>query len=61
MPTVFIDTNIAIAGSYMRSATSRALLKACMFLGFDMVIPETVVDEIKGKFLECLKEQFALT
>lgn len=55
---IFIDTNIIIQENFLRSTNALALLKAARFLGFDIVIPEIVIDEVKGIFSVKLAEKF---
>ncbi len=47
---VFIDTNIIRKENFLKSSTILSLLKACKLFGFEVHIPEIVVDEIKGIF-----------
>lgn len=47
---IFIDTNIIIQENFFRSTNALAFLKAARFLGFDIVIPEIVIDEVKANF-----------
>ena len=54
---IFIDTNIIVKENFLRSTNAQALLKAATFLGFDIVIPEIVIDEVKGKFSVKLAEK----
>ncbi len=55
MTIVFLDTNIVIAEQYFRSEKAMSFLKACQILGLQVVIPEIVLDEIKGNFSKRLK------
>ena len=54
---IFIDTNIIIKENFLRSTNAQALLRAARFLGFDIVIPEIVIDEVKGNFSENFAEK----
>ncbi|HEY2010596.1 MAG TPA: PIN domain-containing protein [Rhizomicrobium sp.] len=57
MTTVFIDTNIIINESFLRSANARAFFKACVFIGINVAIPEIVIDEALGNFPKSLAER----
>jgi hypothetical protein len=57
MPTVFIDTNIAINENFFRSAAAKAFLKACSILNIEVIIPEIVYDEVLGNYPKKLKER----
>ena len=56
---IFLDTNIIFKEHFFRSTNARALLKAARFLGLDIVIPEIVVDEVKGNFSSEFAEKLA--
>ncbi len=56
---IFIDTNIIIQEKFLRSTNALAFLKAARFLGFDIIIPEIVIDEVKANF--CLTLAKSLT
>lgn len=47
---IFIDTNIIFKADFFRSTLAQNFLKAAKFLGVEVLIPEIVLDEIKGKF-----------
>jgi len=55
--TIYIDTNVVINESYFCSPWSQAFLKACALLQISVVIPEIVVDEIKGNYPAHLKDR----
>lgn len=50
MTTIFIDTNIIYTESFFRPPWVKSFLKACDILQISVVIPEVVVDEVKGNF-----------
>ena len=56
MTIIYLDTSVAINESFLKSPFAEAFLKACALLQHSVVIPEIVLDELKGnypkKFLE---------
>ncbi len=50
MPTIFLDTNVFIDAGYFRAAGAQAFLRTCKFAGFDLAVPEVVLDEVRGNF-----------
>ena len=54
MTTIFIDTNIIYNESFFRSSWVESFLKACAVLQISVVIPEIVLDEVKGHFTSVL-------
>ncbi|WP_339760250.1 PIN domain-containing protein [uncultured Sulfitobacter sp.] len=50
MPTIFLDTNVFIDAGYFRAAGAQAFLRTCKFAGFDIAVPEVVLDEVRGNF-----------
>lgn len=59
MTTVYLDTSVAINESFLKSPYCEAFLKACAILQFVVVIPEIVLDELKGNFPKKLYERYA--
>ncbi|HEX8625591.1 MAG TPA: PIN domain-containing protein [Allosphingosinicella sp.] len=57
MTTVYLDTSVGINESFLRSEYFQAFLKACAILQYTVVIPEIVVDELKGNFPKKLQEK----
>ncbi|AEI93102.1 PIN domain-containing protein [Roseobacter litoralis] len=57
MTTIFIDTNILMNDRFFRSSSAKAFLKACSFLGVQVVIPDVVFDELLGNFSARLQEK----
>ena len=54
---IFIDTNILFKADFFRSATALFFLKAAKFLEIEVIIPEIVIDEIKGNFFQELPKR----
>ncbi len=54
MPTIFLDTNVFIDAGYFRAAGAQAFLRTCKFAGFDLAVPEVVLDEVRGNFKKSL-------
>ncbi|MBP0483650.1 PIN domain-containing protein [Sagittula salina] len=54
MPTIFLDTNVFIDAGYFRAAGAQAFLRTCKFAGFDLAVPEVVLDEVRGNFKQGL-------
>ncbi|GGM11824.1 hypothetical protein GCM10011534_37430 [Pseudooceanicola nanhaiensis] len=54
MPTIFLDTNVFIDAQYFRPAGAQAFLRTCKFAGFDIAVPEVVLDEVRGKYQQGL-------
>lgn len=50
MPTIFLDTNVFIDAGYFRAAGAQAFLRTCKFAGFDLAVPQVVLDEVRGNF-----------
>jgi predicted nucleic acid-binding protein len=50
VPTIFLDTNVFIDAGYFRAAGAQAFLRTCKFAGFDLAVPEVVLDEVRGNF-----------
>lgn len=50
MANVYLDTSVAITEAFLRSPYCEAFLKACALLQHTVVIPEIVLDELRGKF-----------
>ncbi|CAN5530891.1 hypothetical protein BH10PLA2_BH10PLA2_03570 [soil metagenome] len=59
MTTVYLDTSVVMNESFLRSSYSEAFLKACAILQFTVVLPEIVVDEMKGNFPKKLQEKIS--
>lgn len=59
MTTFFLDTSVAMNDSFLKSPFAEAFLKACAILQHAVVIPEIVLDEIKGNFPKKLTEKSA--
>jgi hypothetical protein len=59
MTTIYLDTSVAIAESFLKSPYCDAFFKACGILQYTVVIPEIVLDEIKGNYPKKLKEKYA--
>ncbi len=57
MTTIYIDTSIIMNEGFLRSAYSQAFLKACAILQYKVVIPEIVIDELKGNYPKKLDEK----
>lgn len=57
MTTIYIDTNIVMNESFFCSSWSQSFLKACALLQISVVIPEIVIDEIKGNYPLHLQER----
>lgn len=57
MTTVYLDTSVAMNEAFLRSPYSEAFLKACAILQYTVVIPEIVVDELKGNFPKKVQEK----
>lgn len=55
MTTIYIDTNIIMNESYLRSPFSQAFLKACSLLQVNVVIPDIVLDEVLGNYPKKIK------
>jgi hypothetical protein len=55
--TIYIDTNIIFSESFFRSPWVRSFLKACDILQISVVIPDVVLDEVKGNFPKTLTER----
>ncbi|WNO53178.1 PIN domain-containing protein [Stakelama saccharophila] len=58
MTTIFIDTNIIYTENFFRPPWVKSFLKACDILQISVVIPEVVVDEVKGNFLKEIVERY---
>lgn len=56
---IFIDTNIIFKADFFRSVTAQNFLKATKFLEIEVLIPEVVIDEIKGNFSQELPDRLA--
>jgi hypothetical protein len=59
MATVYIDTSVAINESFLRSPYVEAFLKACRILQYTVVVPEIVLDELKGNYPKKLQEKLS--
>lgn len=57
MTTVYLDTSVAMNEAFLRSPYSEAFLKACAILQYTVVIPEIVIDELRGNFPKKLLEK----
>ena len=57
MTTIYIDTNIVFTESFFCSPWAQSFLKACALLQISVVVPEVVLDEIKGNFPARLDEK----
>ncbi len=58
MTSVFLDTNIIIGAGFFRSAYAEGFLKGAKFRGIEVLIPEIVIDEVKGNFASDVTELF---
>ncbi len=58
MTSVFLDTNIIIGAGFFRSAFAEGFLKGAKFLDIEVLIPEIVIDEVKGNFASDVTELF---
>lgn len=59
MTTVYLDTSVAIAESFLMSPYCDAFFKACGILQYTVVIPEIVLDELRGNYPKKLHEKYA--
>lgn len=59
MPTIYMDTSVAIHEAFLKSAYVEPFLKACAILNYTVIIPEIVLDEIIGNFPKKLNEKLA--
>jgi len=50
MGKIYLDTNVFFKNGYFRSEGAQAKLKACVLAGYDVVLPEVVIDEVIGNF-----------
>ena len=57
MTTIYLDTSVGINEAFLRSEYFQAFLKACEILQYTVVIPEIVIDELKGNFPKKLQEK----
>lgn len=57
MTTVYVDTSVAINEAFLHSPYSVPFLKACGILQYAVVIPQIVVDELKGNYPKRLQEK----
>lgn len=57
MTTIYIDTNIVFTESFFCSPWAQSFLKACALLQISVVVPEVVLDEVKGNFPGRLDEK----
>jgi hypothetical protein len=55
--TIYLDTSVAINESFLKSPFAEAFLKACAILQHTVVIPEIVLDELKGNFPKKVHER----
>ena len=58
MTTIFVDTNVIYTERFFRPPWVKSFLKACDILQISVVIPEVVVDEVKGNFRKELVERY---
>jgi rRNA-processing protein FCF1 len=59
MTTFYLDTSVAISESFLMSPYSEAFFKACGILQYTVVIPEIVIDELKGNYPKQLQAKYA--
>jgi len=59
MTTVYLDTSVAITESFLLSPYCDAFFKACGILQYTVVIPEIVLDELRGNYPKKLSEKYA--
>ena len=57
MTTFYIDTSAIMNESFLKSSFSQSFLKACAILHYNVVIPEIVIDELKGNYPKKIKEK----
>lgn len=57
MTTIYLDTSVAINESFLKSPFAEAFLKACAILQHTVVVPEIVLDELKGNFPKKVHEK----
>ena len=50
MGKIYLDTNVFFKNGYFRTEGAQAKLKACALAGYDVVLPEVVIDEVIGNF-----------
>lgn len=60
MPTIFLDTNVFIDAQYFRPAGAQAFLRTCKLAGFNIAVPEVVLDEVRGNFQQGLSTALVL-
>lgn len=58
MTTFYLDTSVAITESFLKSPFAEAFMKACAILQHAVVIPEIVIDELKGNFPKKIHEKY---
>ena len=57
MTTVYLDTSVAMNEAFLKSPYSEAFIKACAILQYSIVVPQIVIDELKGNYPKKLKEK----
>lgn len=50
MTRIYLDTNVFFKHGFFRSKGAKAIFTACHLSGFQVIIPETVVDEVIGNY-----------
>jgi hypothetical protein len=56
MANIYLDTSVAMTEAFLRSPYCEAFLKTCAILQHTVVIPEIVIDELKGNFPKKYKD-----
>jgi len=50
MTRIYLDTNVFFKHGFFRSKGAKAIFTACRLAGFQVIIPETVIDEVLGNY-----------
>lgn len=50
MGRIYLDTNTFFRNGFFRAGAAQALFGACRVAGYEVIIPETVLDEVRGNY-----------
>lgn len=59
MRRLYLDTNVFYKHGFFRSDAEKARFAACHLAGFEVILPQTVIDEAKGNYERQLRNAYA--
>ena len=60
MSRLYLDTNVFYKHGFFRSDGAKAIFTACRLAGFEVIMPQTVIDEARGNYERRLRKAYTV-